>query len=50
MSVLNASVPVSSQPLRIGMRPSAVLIPVGYQRPWRISGCSRHVSVHGLNV
>ena len=42
--------PVSSSPLVIGMRPSAISTPVGYQRPCAMSGCSFHFSVHGLNV
>ena len=43
-------VPVSSSPLMIGIRPSAMRTPDGYQRPCAISGCSRQVSVNGLKV
>jgi hypothetical protein len=42
--------PDSSSPLRIGMRPSGRTVPLGYQRPWRMSGCSVQVSLNGLNV
>ena len=32
------------------IRPSAILTAVGYQRPWRMSGCSVQVSFQGLKV
>ena len=40
-------VPLSSQPLVISTRPSGIRIPVGYQRPWRMSAWRVHVSVTG---
>jgi hypothetical protein len=42
--------PDSSRPLMIGTLPLDILIPLGYQRPCSIFGCSRQVSVNGLNV
>ena len=31
-------------------RPSESSVSVGYQRPWRIRGCTVHVSLNGLKV
>ena len=34
----------------ISVLPSGSSTFVGYQRPWRMLGCSRQVSLKGLNV